>query len=1345
MRTHTYLLSLFACLMLLATDSVAQPYILRHLGIEDGLSNNYVTNIVQDSQGCIWIATEAGLNRFNGRDFIVYNTHNSNIAGDAVTRLLYDREIDKLWIGTKTGISLLDCKTQEFEHSTPLDSIDMNNNIVSMSLAADSGIWITNHYGKIIHYNRKTKKTTELSEDNIKGLPYQHWTTFDNRKGELYVGHGNMGMSIIDLKSGSLKHYQNEPDNPKSLPGNSVYCICMDHLENIWIGTNQGLALFNPVTEEFQNFKYEVGNPTSLLSDHVFEIKEMQDNRLWIATDIGGISILDLRNITFMNPKDLKFQNITNTYDKQGLSSGNIRSLFQDSYGNIWIGNYSSGVDFISHIQPVFHTLPYMVEKGQIIKHKSVWGIHADERQQVWLGSENEIVLFRDGKLQRKINLTPHLSRSYAQVFAIYNHKEDLFLGLFDDGLLKFNLQTNSIERIDLGQDYVDINTLYEDKDGKLWIGTEYGLASYVKGNFRWEKEINDQISNLSVYSVLHDRQGKLWIGSCGAGIFIFNANNQCTAKLMDENGFCSNSINQLYMDSQGGIWAATRNGIGYIKDTKQPELFTQYSYEDGLEDTYIHALQEDKAGNIWFSTDKGISCWNRKRNKFDNYDYRDGIPLGSFIDGSAHAAQDGTLYFGSLNGVCYFNPQDISKDNQAATVEIVECKGISSTIEGRSNETLILSENGMIELPHDQNSFSITFMISDYSQSQIVEYAYMIEELGNTWTSTQGENQVTFRNLSPGKYTFKVKARLRNHDWNDNHIAIMKVHIHPPLWLTWYAKVFYILLVILGIYIWFRFYKRKLMLENSLELERKKSLNEQELNNERLRFYTNITHELRTPLTLILGPLEDLINDPDLSAYYSKKVQVIHSSAIRLLNLINQILEFRKTETQNRKLTVAKGDLGSLITEIGLRYKELNRNEKVKFHIQVQPKEAKLYFDADIISTILNNLLSNAIKYTPEGEISLMMHPVVDGENRYMEIVVKDTGYGIDTDALPHIFDRYYQAKGKHQASGTGIGLALVKSLADLHEGILSVESEVGKGTTFTFRLLTENSYPDALHKEEKETIVREEIDKIKEEREDTDIRPMILVVEDNDDIREYITTSFSNDYRILSANNGKEGLEQAQHHIPDIIISDIMMPVMDGIELCKLIKEDVRTSHIPVILLTAKDSIQDKEEGYESGADSYLTKPFSAKLLHSRVHNLLESRKKLALLITNRTKELKPEQVQETMQLSRLDEEFLNRFTAIVEENIDTPQLDMPFMIGKMNMSHSTLYRKIKGLTGISGNEFIRKIRLKNSLRLLMEEELNVSEAAYASGFNDLGYFRNCFKEEYGMAPSEYIKQKK
>lgn len=418
-----------------------------------------------------------------------------------------------------------------------------------------------------------------------------------------------------------------------------------------------------------------------------------------------------------------------------------------------------------------------------------------------------------------------------------------------------------------------------------------------------------------------------------------------------------------------------------------------------------------------------------------------------------------------------------------------------------------------------------------------------------------------------------------------------------------------------------------------------------------------------------------------------------------------------------------------------------MNRNEKVQFEINIEETaQTILYFDSDIITTILNNLLSNAIKYTPEGKINLTLRTV--GE--YTEIEVSDTGYGISSEALPHIFECYYQAEGKHQASGTGLGLALVKSLADLHEGVLKVSSEVDKGTSIVLAIQTNNTYPNALHKDVSEV---EDIqdkymtDETEEKKADC---PLILVVEDNDDIREYISASLGH-YRVILAKNGKEGWEKTQKEIPDVVISDVMMPVMDGFELCRLIKKDMRTSHIPVILLTAKDSIQDKEEGYACGADSYLTKPFSAKLLEVRICNLLEARRNLASLINNQGKEEVLVNEAEPLQLNKLDKKFLDELIKIIELNVNTEKLDMPFIAAQMHMSHSTLYRKIKGLLGISGTEFIRRIRLRYSLRLMLEEGYDISEAAYAAGFSDVGYFRNCFKGEYGMTPSEYMKQQK
>ena len=1323
----------------------AEPYVFKHLGVKDGLSNNYVVDIVQDKQGCIWIATDAGLNMFDGNRFIVYNTNNSDIKSNSLNALFYDEEENELWIGTKSGLSVYNCTTMQFENDMltgDLAALDINN----ISSAADTGIWITNFRGHTIHYNKKNRVFTQLPNEEIKELDYPKWCTYDDGNGCLFIGHARNGLSIIDSKNKTVKNFVNDPNDPNSLPGNSVYTICIDHTKNIWIGTNLGLALYNPKTESFLVFKHEDGNPNSMLSDHIYRIKEMNDGTLWIGSDIGGISILDLRDVGFIDSDKLQFHNIAVTGDKYGLSSGNIRSLLQDSYGNIWVGSYSTGIDFISHTQPVFHTIPYMTDKGGMPKSKPVWDVYADEKGLVWVGSENEIAVFKDNILQNKIDLTPHLSRPYGRVLSIEGgSKGDLFLGIYDDGLLRLDIENNKVERIKLDIDYIDIFSLFRDVDERMWIGSEYGIYTYENGIVRFESEIVKQLNDISISGFIRDHQEKLWIATHWGGITVFDENEKCIHNIGQSNGFCSNSINDLFIDSNGGIWAATWNGLGYIKDTNHPERFELYGYEHGLKNVCVRAIHEDATGNIWISTDNGISFLDMEKHKFDNYDFRDGIPEGNFNNDAVGSLSNGTLYFGSLDGVCYFDPQELSREPQIAPVRIIECKGFNRQTESRKEEFLIVPENDEINLPYNNNSFRISFSVPDYSQSYHVEYAYMMEGLDDSWYNTHGEHQITFRNLPYGKYQFKVKARMKNKNWDEANIASMTVYIHPPFWLTWYAKLFYVIVFCFSLFILLRSYKNKLSLKSSLELERKESRSKQELNDERLRFYTNITHELRTPLTLILGPLEDLVCDSGLSTLYKSKITIIYDSAIRLLNLINQILEFRKTETQNRKLTVKKGDLGRLVTETGLRYKELNQNKNVMFSINIETDDTILYYDTDMIVSILNNLLSNAVKYTPEGEVKLTLRSVTEKTIHYTEIEVSDTGYGIDKESLLHIFERYYQAKSKHQASGTGIGLALVKSLVDLHEGALSVKSTVGQGSTFTLRLLTENVYPDALHDEEKYLTESKQGIIVAAEDSNNDL-PTALIVEDNVDIRDYIATSLAPEYNIITAINGKEGLDSAQRDIPDIIVSDIMMPEIDGIEFCRFVKEDIRTSHIPVILLTAKDSIYDKEVGYKSGADSYLTKPFSARLLLSRIHNILDSRKRLVSSMTaNNHKPFEDDNLQYSIKISQLDEEFLAKLTALIEDNLDMEKLDISFLKEKVNMSHSTFYRKVKGLTGISANEFIRKVRLKNSLQLLLSGSYNVSEAAYKTGFNDMAYFRQCFKEEYGMSPSEYLKKNK
>ena len=798
-------------------------------------------------------------------------------------------------------------------------------------------------------------------------------------------------------------------------------------------------------------------------------------------------------------------------------------------------------------------------------------------------------------------------------------------------------------------------------------------------------------------------------------------------------------------------MWLATGEGLVCFPSARNFD-YQVFQRKEGLPNTHIRAISEDKNGNIWASTNTGISCYITSKKCFYTYDHSNNIPQGSFISGCVTKDHNGLIYFGSINGLCFFNPDIAINSPQIPPVVITKVRIPGRLTSREKNETAIPISEGEIELTHEQNSFNLTFNVQDYSLANQVEYAYMLKGLENSWYTINEQNSVTFRNIPPGKYEFLVKARLHNQDWSEDTTSL-RIHINPPLWLTWWAKLIYILITISIIYTIIHAYKKKIDLEILYTLEKKNHEQEQELNQERLRFYTNITHELRTPLTLILGPLEDMQKDTSLPTRQAQKLSVIHQSALRLLNLINQILEFRKTETQNKKLCVCKSNIAPLVHEIGLKYKELNQKKAIDFQIQIEKEEMLLFFDKEIITIILDNLISNAIKYTEQGKITLSLYPTTRNGVTYTEIKVSDTGYGISAEALPHVFDRYYQESGKHQASGTGIGLALVRNLVELHEGEIRVESIQNEGSTFYISLLTDNIYPNALHgdstKQTEEEMISEAVPEDSQNTEPETSKPILLIVEDNEDIQKYIAESFSDSFEVITGSNGEEGKQQALNRIPDIIVSDIIMPVMDGITLCRQLKEDVRTSHIPVILLTAKDSLQDKEEGYEVGADSYLTKPFSASLLRSRINNLLDSRKKLITQFQqtgtshNPNSHLDEKRSIITEALSKLDNEFIEKITQLVEDNLSSEKIDITYLSDKMCMSGSTLYRKMKALTGLSTNEYIRKVKMQNAERLLLEGKYNISEIAYKIGMNSTGYFRQCFKDEFGVSPSDYLKQ--
>lgn len=1368
MKKHiasTLFLSLLSILQL-----TAQSHSVKKLGIEQGLSNNYVVSITQDKQGFLWFATEEGLNKFDGTRFITYYKNdlphnNQGITGNELNRVYADSKRPIIWIATqRDGLNAYNYDEQTFtayQHNPENPHSLITNDVtdISPSTQNDDGLWVSTYYRGIEYLNINNGQFTHYNRSTVPSLPSnQTWTVLDGGDNNLYIGHVGSGFSIFSLKDKSVKNFQNETGNPTSLPGNDVFCIIKDANGNIWLGTNNGLALYNAANDNFITFRNNKNDKYATLCSRILSIRQLKDNRLWIASELNGIAILNLKQGMFLSPEELSIEYIQEGDDSRSLSNASARCIFQDSFDNIWIGTWGGGINFISSKPPLFTTLSYspILNNENSLNNKVASSLCMDRQGRIWIGTDGGGINVFEG--EKRIAIYKKESGDIPSNFilaSLQDSKGNLWFGSYQGGISYYDSRNRRFRSISLmGQSNLDVRTIYEDAQHNIWVGYSGGIVVLNPLTMKIIQHYNTDNSELHsdfIRSIAQDEKGRFWIGTFGDGLGIYTPNLQKIKTFTQRDGFCSNTINQIIQDKQKRMWIGTGEGLVCFLSTDELNYKT-YQRKDGLINTNICAITEDKKGNIWFSNNKGISCYVTNKGCFYNYDHSDDVPAGSFSSSCVTQSKNGQIYFGSINGVCCFNP-DITMNEQPAPAAVVTEMKILGRLSNLENNDMIinLSKGQNVELSHAQNSFGLTFNVQNYSLVNQVEYVYMLKGLENSWYTVNENNSVTFRNIPPGKYEFLIKARIHNQKWPEEATSLT-IRINPPLWLTWWAKLIYILVSISITYLILHAYKKKLDLESLYTLEKKNHEQEQELNQERLCFYTNITHELRTPLTLILGPLEDMQKEASLPAKQAQKLSVIHQSALRLLNLINQILEFRKTETQNKKLCVSKGNIAPLIYEIGLKYKELNQNTKIDFRIQIEKEEMFLFFDKEIITIVLDNLISNAIKYTEQGCVTLSLHQTMRNEVAYTEIKVSDTGYGISAEALPHIFDRYYQESGKHQASGTGIGLALVKNLVTLHEGEIRAESIQNEGSTFYISLLTDNIYPNALHADSTEPVQEEmnqntELEYSQEATLDTS-KPILLIVEDNEEIQKYIVESFTDSFEVITANNGEEGKQQALSRIPDIVVSDIMMPVMDGITLCKQLKDDVRTSHIPIILLTAKDSLQDKEEGYEVGADSYLTKPFSASLLRSRINNLLDSRKKLVAQFQAQSTpgsqiDLSEKRIVIAEALSKLDNEFIEKITLLIEENLSSEKIDINYLSDKMCMSGSTLYRKMKALTGLSTNEYIRKVKMENAERLLLEGKFNISEIAYKVGMNSTGYFRQCFKEEFGLSPSDYLKQ--
>lgn len=1323
---------------------------LSRIGVERGLSNNHVVGIAQDKQGFIWIATDEGLNRFDGHNFKTYYkdelSGRKSITGNELNCIIDDPARPVVWIGTaRAGLNAYDYSADRFisyRHDGKAGSI-ATDDVTALAPASDGGLWIGTYWCGVDHLDPETGKFTHFNSSTVKGMPRGAVTSvIDGGDGYLYVAHERHGLSIIDIAGKTARNFMPGDSGDGSIPSANLQCVYQDSLSNIWIGSDKGLALFNRDDESFTDFS--ASHPC--LRHTVADIRQASDRRLWLAMELGGLACMDIADSIFSSPEKATLTSIPAGNGHGMLSSPSIRCLYQDSFSNIWAGSWGGGINLLSPNVPafgLFRPLPDFSEG--VTSQSSVFAVIFDDSHNLWIGRDGGglEVYGTGGRLASYSSGEAGLPGDIVQT-AYKDPDGNLWFGFFHNGAARYNSATRSFENIFPENRYTDVRAIASDASGRLLIGASDGMWSYDPSTRKISGPV--MVGNGFVRKVFPLDDGKMLIGTFGSGLFVADSAFRELSHLDVGWGIPSNTINDIFRSRDGTIWVATGEGLlKFPSILDHPRKFTLYNRASGLDNSHVTAIAQDRAGNIWVSTNGGISCVSAGR--VLNYSHRDHIPLGNFLPNSVAVDQQGNLYFGGISGLCVFNPLKVLEKTQGPAAVITELTVFNPAVNSSDRPVAIqLAGKREVRLNPGQNSFDISFTIGNYAIAREVEYAYMLEGFDSHWIMARDGNTAVFRDIPAGKYVFKVKTRLRNQEWGT--AAEMEIVLPPPFWLSVWAKIIYVALALGIVGVLLYFYRKPVNAEALLRSEKERHLREQELNDEKLRFYTNITHELRTPLTLIVGPLEDIVNSDRLSDKEQKSIEMVHRNAERLLDLVNRILEFRKTETQNRRLCVRRGNIAATVYEVALKYKELNRNPKVKVNVSTQSGIMETLYDKEVVTVILDNLISNALKYTAKGSIDVDC--VRDGDD--MRITVADTGMGISPSALPHIFERYYQENGPHQAAGTGIGLSLVRNLVTLHHGAISVESDEGAGSRFIFTIPAEGSYPEALHTEEEpEKEAEKPAEGGAKGAPADDGKPLVLVVEDNADIRDYIRQSFTDLYDVRCAENGKEGLEMALETIPAIVVSDIMMPVMDGVEMTRRLKGDIRTSHIPVILLTAKAGESDREEGYESGADSYLIKPFSSSLLQSRINNLLIQRMKLTESFTSRPAPA-PETNGESLEqkkamlmegLDRVDKEFVEKLTKIITDNIPAENVDVNFLASTLCMSASTLYRKVKAITGLSPNEYIRKTKMEMAEKLLLDGHYTLSEIAYKIGMNSIPYFRQCFKDEFGMTPSEYLRR--
>lgn len=1356
------------------TFSFAQngQYRFSRLDVSNGLSHNQIKSFFKDRNGFLWIGTSAGLNRFDGYTIKVFR-HDSadpySVFNDDINHI-FEGPDGLMWIHTWAGNDVYDPKTESFLHNTDtlLASYNVPTGFIGeIEMDSKGNYWFVHTYVGIFKYSpgKGTASITSVQGDTTSLISNRPLAIELDSKGNIWTIHENGVVEKIDANTMKVVYRSRYIHKVSSAV---EYDLMIDNADGVWVhAINNALGLFylKPGANNFQRINQKSPG-LKLNTDIVRSLEQDEKGRIWVATDHGGINVLDIKKGTshvILNDPD----------DNESLIQNSVNKLYRDNEGIIWAGSFKKGVCYYHENFRRFTLIRHQKSKPGSLPFDDVNAFAEDQHGNIWMGTNGGGLIYYDKKAntykQYLNNPRDPNSLSTNVVVCLHIDRDNkLWVGTYFGGLNYFDgkkfihFKHNPNDPNSVSDD--SIWEIYEDSQSNIWIGTlSKGVDVYNRATKKFQHYLSQEPNGISatyITDFIEDKDGNIWVNT-GYGLFQRQKGSGRFIQYMHDPSkpqtLSSNNLLSIFEDSRGLIWIGSQSGLNLFNKTNG--TFQVFKKSDGLPHNTILTIVEDAHHNLWVTTPNGISHLRINQNpgngsiieSIRNYDESDGLQGKLFNENAGIALSSGDLMFGGPNGVNQINPDKLVLNNKKPNVIFTDFQvfnkslAIGEEVEGDVILKQSISETKSITLKHAVNMFSIEFAALSFFHPDKSEYKYKLEGFNKEWLHASGnQRKVTYTNLDPGEYTFTVIASNNDGLWNEVGNSI-RIVVLPPFWKTRTAFVLYVMLTFGALLISRKLIQERERLKFNLERERHEAKQMHELDLMKLRFFTNVSHEFRTPLSLILAPIEKILAQTK-EGEHKHQFLLIQRNARRLLNLVNQLLDFRRMEFQEVKLNPSEGDIVSFIQETTNSFSDLSDKKHVQFTFSSQIAALETFFDKDKLEKILFNLLSNAFKFTNEnGRVDVKVNLIESATDnkKYVEIVVMDTGIGIPEEKLEQVFERFFQndLPSSMVNQGSGIGLSITKEFVKAHGGTISVTSEVNKGSCFTVVLPVEPI--NSVKKGEGTEIVQEITEAtvaIENEEIEKGSKPLLLLVEDNDDFRFYLKDNLKQQYAILEAANGKEGLKLAQQHIPDLVVSDVMMPEMNGMELCRLIKQDRNTSHIPVVLLTARSAEEQKLEGFDAGANDYVTKPFNFEILMSRIKNLIHQRE-LFQKDFRKHIEVKASDIA----ISSLDEKLIENAIRLVEEYIGDPDFSVEHLSREMGMSRVNLYKKLLALTGKPPLEFIRTIRLQRAAQLLEKSQLTVAEVAYKVGFNNPKYFARYFKEEYNMLPSAYAQSKR